>query len=129
MKQMDYPNFSVDLVEACTKYGRYFSDLTHEEIVKLVEQYKKFWAIIKKYPDNSFAPNSEIDEVWHLHMLLPQYYYTDCLEYFGVVLAHNAGFGNVEEEVPVLNEMFDTGNDLWEKEFGYRLIPENELKK
>lgn len=129
MQQKDYPDFSVDLVEACMKYGQYFKSFGIDEVDRMVVQYKKFWAIIKKYPDQSFAPNSEIDEVWHLHMLLPQHYYLDCLEYFGVILSHNAGFGNVEEEVPILNEIFDEGNDVWEKEYGYRLIPENKLNQ
>ncbi|OJT62535.1 hypothetical protein [Bacillus altitudinis] len=128
MDKVSYPDFSVDLVEACLKFGYYFEGMDKENVTLLVDQYKKFWFLIKKYPDCSFAPNTEIDEVWHLHMLLPQNYYYDCMSYFGVILAHDAGFGNQADEVDILNEMFDSGNDLWEKEFGFRLPDENELE-
>lgn len=118
---MDFPNFSFNIVEACKKYGGFFETKSLDQIVEMVLEYKKFWAIIKKYPDNSFPPTKEIDEVWHLHMLFPQYYYDDCLDYFEVVLGHDAGFGKYEEEIPVINGLFDTANELWEKEYGYRL--------
>ncbi|UYO34646.1 hypothetical protein NF868_11115 [Bacillus zhangzhouensis] len=46
-----------------------------------------------------------------------------------IILAHDAGFENQANEVEILNEIFDSGNDLWEKEFGFRLPDENELER
>ncbi|MEC0546024.1 hypothetical protein D3797_000205 [Bacillus subtilis] len=121
---IELPEFSFSLVEACKKFGRYFEGKNASELEKMVKEYQMFWGLLKKYPKQPFSPTKSIDEVWHLHMLHPQYYYTDCIEYFDGILSHNAGFGKTEEERPVLDEIFEQGNDIWEKEYGYRLPEE-----
>ncbi|BCB04795.1 hypothetical protein [Bacillus sp. KH172YL63] len=121
LENVELPEISIDLVEACELYGKYFDGRNKEEIEGMVKEYKMFWKLIKKYPKRPFSPTKSIDEVWHLHMLHPQNYYPDCKGYFNGILTHKAGFGKKSEELPVLGEISETGNDIWEKEYGYRL--------
>lgn len=118
---VELPDFSFSLVDSCILFGNYFEDREKEEIEEMVKEYKMFWRILKKYPKQKLSPTKSIDEVWHLHMLHPQFYYADSLKYFNGILTHNAGFGKKEGELPILNEIFNKGNDIWEKEYGYRL--------
>lgn len=108
-------------MDACILFGQYFEDKDRITIENMVQEYKMFWRILKKYPKTPLSPTKSIDEVWHLHMLHPQFYYSDCVDYFNGILKHNAGFGKKEGELEVLNNIFNAGNDIWEKEYGYRL--------
>ena len=118
---MELPKFSLDLVEACVVYEKYFENKSVDTIKKMVQEYKMFWRLANKYPEIPFVPTEELDEVWHLHMLYPQNYYPDCKKYFNGLLHHYAGFGKKAEEAPILKNMFVQGMDVWEKEYGYRL--------
>ncbi|PAD21298.1 glycine-rich domain-containing protein-like [Terribacillus saccharophilus] len=119
--EVKLPVISLDLVEACKLYGNFFEGRDEEEIKEMVKEYKMFWRLIKKYPKQPFSPTERIDEVWHLHMLHPQNYFADSKGYFNGILSHHAGFGKKDDELPELLRITDVRNEIWEKEYGYKL--------
>lgn len=87
-----------------------------------VERYEKFLMLCKKYPDKHLVPTHDIDFMWHLHMLNPRNYWSDCMGYFGDILDHNAGFGTQEiEKEEHLNQFNETAR-LWKLEFSQPYI-------
>lgn len=92
--------------------------LSRDELVGVVERYRRFLFLVKRYPDEPLAPTMDIDEVWHLHMLQPVAYYDDCMAWFGYILDHNGGFGAKEGEWEILLSYFDRTAQLWLETFG-----------
>lgn len=108
---------SVDLLQRAQR-SEVFIEWSQPAISQSVERYKKFLFLIKKYPDFAFAPSIDIDEIWHLHMLSPKAYYTDCMNLFGEILDHDGGFGALEDEKEELANYFNETSQKWHDEFG-----------
>ena len=87
-----------------------------------VDRYEKFLILNKKYPEKNLVPTHDIDFMWHIHMLNPRSYWSDCISFFGDILDHNAGFGSIDSEKAILEERFIETSKLWEKEFGSSYI-------
>jgi len=110
--------FTSDLVDAAGRSDGPLASLSKTDREFAVERYRKFLALAKRHPESRLAPTSDIDQVWHIHMLMPRAYAADCQEYLGEILDHNGGFGRKASEVPEMREIFETTAKLWEKEFG-----------
>jgi|CXWL01.1.fsa_nt_gi hypothetical protein len=81
--------------------------------------YRQFMALCKSFPDeNITVPSSDIDEVWHSHILHTEKYADDCNEYFGFFLHHSP----FNEENPCPSEP-DESPELFRALFG--LVPVN----
>ena len=103
-----------------------------ESIRRAEVRYRKFLRLAAKYPDHDLSPSRDIDEVWHLHMLNPRHYASDCQRIFGEILDHDGGFGkDSDEQYEQLIEVFDRTAKLWESEYfePYAANPEKDVVK
>jgi hypothetical protein len=94
-------------------------ELSIQEIVAAVGQYRRFLSLKRKYPGVSLVPTDDIDMVWHAHILDTQNYATDCENLFGEFLHHNPFFGahgdETQEEMAI---HFEETSTLWQSEYG-----------
>jgi hypothetical protein len=120
---------SVDLRDRAERSENFPEEWSKEKIESSIERYEKFLRLASKYPLESIAPTSDIDEIWHLHMLSPVSYYNDCMKLMGKILDHDGGFGAKLEELPELESTFMKTSKLWEKEYGssYVDVPKSQL--
>ena len=112
------PTLSVDLVRAAKLSEGILSNLDEESLQALETQYRKFFYLNGKYPNQTLAPTKILDEMWHLHILHPKAYFKDCMSILGYVLDHDPGFGKEPGTMTVLQDNFDNTGKLWEAEFG-----------
>jgi hypothetical protein len=113
------PSLSIDVLASARVSNGVLAQCNEATVAEAERRYKKFLALLAKYPDLELAPSRDIDEVWHLHMLNPRAYVTDCNAIFGDILDHDGGFGkNDEAEFQVLTGIFHWTAELWEREYG-----------
>lgn len=117
-KTREFIEFSEDMLEAAGRAAGPLGGLDKPAREYVLDRYRKFLALAKRYPKERLAPTADIDEMWHLHMLMPRAYAKDCEEYFGHILDHNGGFGRKSGEVAELKRIFDRTGELWASEFG-----------
>jgi hypothetical protein len=67
--------------------------LTLEQATHAIEQYRRFLFLHYRYPDFPLVPSSEIDQVWHTHILDTAKYREDCESLFGRFVDHYPYFG------------------------------------
>jgi hypothetical protein len=81
--------------------------------------YKRFLALMAKYPDDVIAPNINVDKFWHGHILDTVKYVQDCENVFGYFLHHYPYFGlRGEQDAANLAEAAVRMRRLYEQEFG-----------
>lgn len=104
----DLPPLSpdIDFIESSTyeldflkmvddKRNVYYND---EFLTRSIVRYEKYWIpFLAEVSDNSgkdldFAPPVDIHWVWHVHMLAPVQYRSDCQATAGRILGHNLRF-------------------------------------
>jgi hypothetical protein len=81
-------------------------------------RYKNFLIMLYKYPKQVWPPPSDIDEVWHAHILHTKEYFRDCEEIFGRYI-HHAPFqkkGNPEADAK-MRDFHYSACELYTKEF------------
>ncbi len=82
-------------------------------------EYKRFLALLAKYPDEVIAPSKEVDKFWHGHILDTMKYAEDCRNVFGYFLHHFPYFGlRDEEDAANLARAAATMRRLYRQEFG-----------
>lgn len=82
-------------------------------------EYRRFLALLAKYPDEVIAPSKEVDQFWHGHILDTMKYAEDCQNVFGYFLHHFPYFGlRDEEDVANLARAAKTMQRLYRQEFG-----------
>jgi hypothetical protein len=82
-------------------------------------EYKRFLALLARFPDEVIAPSSNVDKVWHAHILDTMKYAEDCQNIFGYFLHHFPYFGmRGEEDAANLRRAADNMKQLYEQEFG-----------
>ena len=80
---------------------------TIEYSIRAVHEYKKFIFMLC-IADHSLTPSDQVDQVWHLHLLYTQSYWTDfCQNTLGKQIHHGPTKGGKAEG--------DKYNDLYEK--------------
>lgn len=94
-----------------------------EKATQQILNYKRCLWIRQKYPDVSFVPNKDIDQVWHNHILYTQRYAQDCQILFGTFLHHTPTqlTDDPEQNKQILTksrEKFLTIMTLYQMEFG-----------
>ncbi len=86
---------------------------TPEQAKDAEKWYRRFLTITLKHPTEVTAPNEDVDEIWHMHVLDMKQYEEDTTRIFGHVLYHKPTFGQFD-----LTQQFNTTNDLLLQEFG-----------
>lgn len=92
---------------------------TREEADRHELEYKRFLALLVKYPNETIVPTVAADEFWHSHILDTMRYAKDCQNVFGYFLHHNPYIGlRGEEDAGVQQAAADTMRRLYAQEFG-----------
>lgn len=108
---------SIDLERAASR-SEELQHVTGPELAADVLAYERFLLLIQTHPEQPVAPTKAIDRIWHLHMLHPRAYASDCERLFGEILDHDGGFGAEPEEAPVLAATFANTARLWWQTYG-----------
>ncbi|HYD59429.1 MAG TPA: hypothetical protein VEC35_03700 [Noviherbaspirillum sp.] len=92
---------------------------TREEADRHELEYKRFLALVAKYPDAVITPDTNVDKFWHGHILDTMKYAEDCQNVFGYFLHHFPYFGmRDEEDAANLAEASTNTRRLYQQEFG-----------
>jgi len=83
-------------------------------------KYKKWLFIQRKYEDVLQSPGSEVDTVWHFHILDSRAYIRDTARIFGHYLQHYPYFG-MTEGMTKATAVFETTRRLFRAEYGEEL--------
>ncbi len=95
---------------------------TREYADQVCEEYRKFLALTRAYPDLAIVPSGPVDKFWHNHILDTQKYGPDCEEVFGFFLHHFPYFGmRGEEDLANLNTSWQNTIDAYRRHFGETL--------
>lgn len=82
------------------------------------EEYRKFLALKREYPDKEIVPNRIVDLFWHQHILDTEKYARDCEVIFGHFIHHYPYFGmNGKQDAQNLVNAFEETKQLYEKHF------------
>ena len=85
----------------------------------MVREYLRFLHLTIKYPERTVVCSTEVDEVWHKHILDTYKYAEDCERVFGFFFHHFPYFGmRGDEDAASLQAAFDESNELYLEEFG-----------
>ena len=84
-----------------------------------IEQYKHFIFLKRKYPHHEPLPApTDLDQVWHAHILFTKNYEQFCIKVFGKFLHHNPVNENDPEMQNVMRKGFIRLQALHKREFG-----------
>jgi len=92
---------------------------SREEAERHALEYRRFLALVAKYPEEAITPNSNVDKFWHGHILDTMKYAEDCQHVFGYFLHHFPYFGmRGDEDAANLAQAAARTRALYENEFG-----------
>lgn len=90
-----------------------------EQCDEAEQEYKKFLALRRSYPEKDIVPNGAIDIFWHQHILDTAKYANDCDTIFGYFLHHYPYFGmNGVQDAQNLSDAFEETKELYKENFG-----------
>lgn len=82
-------------------------------------EYRRFLALLARFPDEPIAPDTNVDKFWHGHILDTMKYAADCDRVFGCFLHHFPYFGmRGEDDAAALDDAFRNMQRLYRQEFG-----------
>jgi len=82
------------------------------------EEYKKFLALKRTYPEKDIVPNKMVDLFWHQHILDTEKYAEDCDIIFGHFIHHYPYFGmNGPADAQNLGDAFEDTKRLYQLHF------------
>lgn len=88
-----------------------------------VVRYRQFLELSLMYPEMSIVPTSEIDEVWHYHILDTAKYREDCDQIFGRPLDHFPYFGlRSDDDAQALRDAFEETKKMFLEHFDVTLV-------
>ena len=93
---------------------------TAERADTAAAKYKKWLFLQRKHEDVLLAPGSEVDAVWHFHILDTRAYIRDTERIFGHYLQHYPYFG-MTEGMTKARRVFETTRRLFRAEYGEEL--------
>jgi hypothetical protein len=83
------------------------------------EEYRKFLALTRTYPELAIVPSGPVDAFWHNHILDTQKYGPDCEMVFGFFLHHFPYFGmRGDEDMANLNASWENTIQAYRRHFG-----------
>jgi hypothetical protein len=90
---------------------------TAERADAAATKYKKWLLLQRKCEDALMSPGSEVDHMWHFHILDTRAYIRDTARIFGHYLHHYPYFG-MTEGMAKISEIFETTRRLYRAEYG-----------
>lgn len=86
---------------------------------RAVEEYRRYLALARAYPELTLVPSHAVDKVWHAHILDTRRYGEDCQRIFGYFLHHfpYLGMRGAADKIVHLTAMEKT-LELYRKHFG-----------
>jgi hypothetical protein len=91
----------------------------HQQCIHAEEEYKKFLALKRTFPEKEIVPNKIVDMFWHQHILDTEKYAADCQAIFGYFVHHFPYFGmNGKQDAQNLANAFDETKELYTLHFG-----------
>lgn len=110
---LDLEPIKFKLMEKEEGHGWTRAEADHYEL-----EYKRFLALLAKFPDQTIAPSKEADKFWHGHILDTMKYAEDCNKVFGYFLHHFPYFGlRGVEDAENLEKAFINMQRLYNQEF------------
>lgn len=92
---------------------------SREEADRHELEYRRFLALVAKFPEEVVAPNTNVDKFWHAHILDTMKYAEDCEAIFGYFLHHFPYFGMRDaEDAANLAKAARNMQRLYQQEFG-----------
>lgn len=85
-----------------------------------IQDYQRFLFLMRKYPGEPLSPTTDIDLIWHEHILDSKPYFQDTARIYGHYLHHEPG-RTPGERTPDLEKSFLRTCELYRKEFGEEL--------
>jgi hypothetical protein len=92
-----------------------------------IRRYKNFLLLVLRYPNLVLAPASDIDEVWHNHILFTREYTRDCQIIFGDYLHHAPAQNTDLEEKHAMEKAQSLTSDLYIQEFNEAYFPDLDI--
>lgn len=84
-----------DLSKVVKRVAKEHPDWDSERLAKAELGYRRFMTMAKEYPRSAISPTSDIDEMWHAHILHTKDYGRDCMSYLGHFM-HHEPFGETK---------------------------------
>ena len=117
---LDLDPIKVKLMDADEGYGWTRAEADRHEL-----EYKRFLALVAKYPEEAIVPDKNVDKFWHGHILDTMKYAEDCRNVFGYFLHHFPYFGmRDEEDAANLAKASGRTQELYRQEFGAAKQPD-----
>jgi len=92
---------------------------SREQADRNEREYKRFLALMAKFPDEPIVPNTDVDKFWHAHILDTMKYAEDCDRIFGYFVHHFPYFGMRDaEDAANLASAASATQRLYAQEFG-----------
>ena len=117
---LDLDPIKFKLMDANEGYGWTRAEADRHEL-----EYKRFLALVAKYPEEAIVPDKNVDKFWHGHILDTMKYAEDCRNVFGYFLHHFPYFGmRDEEDAANLAKASGRTQELYRQEFGAAKQPD-----
>lgn len=111
---LDLDPIKFKLMDANEGYGWTRAEADGHEL-----EYKRFLALVAKFPEEAIVPNKAVDRFWHAHILDTMKYAEDCQNIFGYFLHHFPYFGmRDDEDAANLMNASEKTQALYRQEFG-----------
>lgn len=82
-------------------------------------EYRRYLYLMKAFPNEAFAPGTDVDTFWHYHILDTIKYAADCQEVFGYFVHHFPYIGlRGEEDLAVHERLGERMRTIYEAAFG-----------
>jgi hypothetical protein len=95
---------------------------SREYVERMALAYKRFLALLVRFPDQTLAPSKDVDKFWHGHILDTAKYAEDCERVFGYFLHHFPYFGmRGEQDAADLRAASQRTHEIYLREFGESL--------
>lgn len=119
LKINDIKNIDFSMVKMKLRDKEEGQGWTDEECNLAEQEYIKFLALKRAYPEIDIVPNRMVDVFWHQHILDTQKYAEDCEKVFGYFLHHYPYFGmNGPADAQNLADAFEETRELYFIHFG-----------
>ncbi|WP_406684312.1 hypothetical protein N1F78_00875 [Seonamhaeicola sp. MEBiC1930] len=92
-----------------------------EQANDIETKYRGFLKLNQIHEGTEFAPDPEIDELWHAHILDTQKYIADCGQLFGYFLHHEPSYKAPNEPNVSLEDASKRTQTLFKENFGIDL--------
>ncbi|MTJ55934.1 glycine-rich domain-containing protein-like [Anabaena sp. UHCC 0253] len=124
LKQLDLGAIAYKLI--CAEEGKGW---TKQQTTQALLRYMMFLFLLNLYPNQNIIPTTEIDQVWHHHILVDvNKYIKDCEMLFGRLINHSS-YPQSENDINTWQVNLDKTQELFQKHFELELFAEVQENK